>query len=77
MKIAVETAHLTVVSIPEKGVERGSNQGKVGNLSLAYTPGAQKIFVYKRIPTKCNARVGVKTSDRKIVELSGLMIRQP
>jgi hypothetical protein len=38
MKIAVGTAHLTVANIPEKGSNDGVIRGKVGKMTLAYTP---------------------------------------
>jgi hypothetical protein len=45
MKIAVGMAHLKIVNIPEKGVGRGSNQGKSGKITPAYTPGALTFLV--------------------------------
>ena len=48
MKVAVEKAHFTVVNVPAKGVERRSNQGKVGKLTLAYTRGALKLLFTNR-----------------------------
>jgi hypothetical protein len=46
MKIAVGTAHLTGVNVPEKGVERGSNQGKSGENHACLLRRSSKIFVY-------------------------------
>jgi hypothetical protein len=62
MKIAVGTAHLTVVNIPEKGVERRSNQGKSGKNDACLHPRSSKIFVYQPISTKFNKKVAVGTS---------------
>jgi hypothetical protein len=49
MKIAVGTAHLTVVNIPEKGVERGSKQWKSGK-SDACLKGEKGVGISKILP---------------------------
>jgi hypothetical protein len=43
----------------------------VGRKTLAYTPGALKIFVYQPISTKFNAKVTVGTLRTPVVELRG------
>jgi hypothetical protein len=71
MKIAVGTAHLTVVNIPEKGVERRSNQGKSGKTDACLHPRSSKIFVYQPISTKFNAKVTVGMLHIPIVKVRG------
>jgi hypothetical protein len=48
MKIAVGTAHLTVVNIPENGSNEGVIRRKVGKMMLAYTPEALKFLFTNR-----------------------------
>jgi hypothetical protein len=71
MKIAVGTAHLTVVNIPEKGVERRSNQGKSGKNDACLHPRSSKIFVYQPISTKFNAKITVGTLHIPVVKVRG------
>jgi hypothetical protein len=75
MKITVGTAHLTVVNISEKGVERRSNQGKSWKMTLAYTPGALKFFFSNRFSTKFNRKVAFGTSRIRKVEVAKKRVR--
>jgi hypothetical protein len=76
MKIAVGTAHLTVVNIPEKGVEREINQEKSGKNDACLHPRSSKIFVYKPISTKFNMEVALGTSHIRKVKVPGERVRQ-
>jgi hypothetical protein len=76
MKIAVGTAHLTVVNIPEKGVERRSNQGKGGKNNACLHPRSSKSFVYQPISTKFYKKVALGTSHIRKVEVPKKSVRQ-
>jgi hypothetical protein len=76
MKITVGTAHLTVVNMPEKGVERRSNQGKSGKNDACLYPRSSKIFVYQPILTKFNKKVALGTSHIRTVEVPKKRVRQ-
>jgi hypothetical protein len=76
MKIAVGTAHLTVVNIPEKGVERRSIQGKSGKNDACLHPRSSKIFVYQPISTKFNKTVALGMSHVRKVEVPKKRVRQ-
>ena len=76
MKVAVEKAHSMVVNVLEKGVERGSNQGKSVENDACLHPRSSKIFVYQPISTKFNTKVALGTSHIRKVEVPKKNIRQ-
>ena len=76
MKVAVEKAHFMVVKVPEKGVERRSNQGKSGETDACLHPRSSKIFVYQPISTKFNREVALGTSHIRKVKVPGKRVRQ-
>jgi hypothetical protein len=76
MKIAVGTAHLTVVNVPKKGVERRSNLGKSRKNDACLNPRSSKIFVYLSISTKFNEKVALGTSHIRKVEVPKKRVRQ-
>jgi hypothetical protein len=71
MKVAVEKALFMVVNIPEKRVERRSNQGKGGKTDACLHPRSSKTFVYQPISTKFNAKVTVGTLHIPVVKVHG------
>jgi hypothetical protein len=71
MKIAVGTAHLTVVNVPEKGVQRRSNQENSGKNDACLHPQSSKIFVYQPILTKFKAKITVGTLHNPVMKVRG------